>query len=115
MESFFDWLSTRCVSFLSGWFGLSPATFGMGDFIFTVSLLTMITTVHLTLILVASSAHRNRKFKFKSAMEAKNLEILSKYFLGYIIYRIWGDLWGLNDCGILHWFLSNRHNRREMV
>ena len=78
MESFFDWISDRCVSFLSGWFGLSPSTFGMGDFIFTVSLLTVLTTVHLTLMIIASNAYRNRKFKYKSTMEAKNLEILSK-------------------------------------
>ena len=79
MESFFDWLSNRSVSFFVDWFGLHPVTFGMGDFVFTITLFTVMVVSHITLMVFASMSFSNKDNKFKEVSSSQTQQLLSKY------------------------------------
>lgn len=77
MESFFDWLSNRSVSFFVDWFGLHPVTFGMGDFVFTITLFTVMVVSHITLMVFASMSFSNKDNKFKEVSSSQTQQLLT--------------------------------------
>merc|ERR1712130_41672 len=75
MEHVAEWFSGKCLDFFA-LVGFSPPALGIGGFVFSISFLTILTTVHLTLWFIASNCCNGRQIRFKQMSEAKSREIL---------------------------------------